>query len=92
MTSIPERLERSPLHQAVASPHNQMCMNWWFLHQRLEKEISVSLSSFIYVPHYHHTYAVLEVLPLMKVATTLDDVTSRVFKLVEDTSGDGVTS
>ena len=38
------------------------------------------------------TRFLIEVLPPKEVATTLDDVTSKVFKLVENTLGDGVTS
>ena len=38
------------------------------------------------------TRFLIEVLPPKEVATMLDDVTSRVFKLVENTLGDGVTS
>lgn len=46
----------------------------------------------MYDHHYYNVNTILEVSPPKEVATTLDDIISRVFKLVEDALGDDITS
>lgn len=46
----------------------------------------------MYDHHYYNVNTILEVLPPKEVAITLDDIISRVFKLVEDALGDDITS
>ena len=46
----------------------------------------------MYDHHYYNVNTIIKVLPPKEVATTLDDIISRVFKLVEDALGDEITS
>ena len=76
----------------MESLHDQIRLNRLLQNQKLGRKIPVSLLLFTYDHHYYNVNTILEVFPLKEVATTLDDIISRVFKLVEDALGDDITS